>query len=102
MKVPIEREAREAAYRGKADGLIVTSQETGSSPQLETVKRVKNAVPDFPVIIGSGINSKNAKEFLEIADGAIAGSSLKKSIVSPIDINLVRTLIEAVMPLRRD
>ncbi|MCK4821361.1 BtpA/SgcQ family protein, partial [bacterium] len=53
VKVPIEREAKEAAYRGKADGLIVTSHETGFPPQLETIKRVKNAVPDVPIIIGS-------------------------------------------------
>jgi membrane complex biogenesis BtpA family protein len=98
VKVPIEREAREAAYRGKADGLIVTSLETGFPPQLETVKRVKNAVPDVPLIIGSGINPENAEELLEIADGAIVGSSLKKNMASPIDVNLVRTLVEAVVP----
>lgn len=102
VKVPIEREAREAAYRGKADGLIVTSHETGSPPQLETVKRVKNAISDVPIIIGSGLSSKNVEELLEVADGAIVGSSLKKNITSPIDVNLVRTLTEAVMPLRSD
>jgi len=102
VKVPIEREAREAAYRGKADGLIVTSHETGSPPQLETVQRVKNAVSDVPIIIGSGINPENAEELLEVADGAIVGSSLKKNMVSPIDINLVRTLVEAIVSLRRD
>ncbi|MCK5588314.1 MAG: BtpA/SgcQ family protein [Candidatus Lokiarchaeota archaeon] len=102
VKVPIEREAREAAYRGKADGLIVTSHETGSPPQLETVQRVKNAVSDVPIIIGSGISSKTVEELLEVADGAIVGSSLKQRIDRPIDINLVRTLVDAVMPLRRD
>jgi membrane complex biogenesis BtpA family protein len=101
VKVPIEREARETAYRGKADGLIVTSHETGSPPQLETVKRVKIAVPDVPIIIGSGINSENAVELLKVADGAIVGSSLKENIADPIDAELVRTLIEEIITLRR-
>jgi membrane complex biogenesis BtpA family protein len=100
VKVPIEREAREAAFRGNADGLIVTSEETGSPPELETVQRVKNAVSDVPILIGSGLSSRNVKEFLEVADGAIVGSSLKKTITSPIDVNLVRKLLEAVLSLR--
>lgn len=102
VKVPIEREAREAAYRGKADGLIVTSHETGSPPQLETVKRVKVAVPDVPIIVGSGIDSNNIQELLKVADGAIVGSSLKQNIASPIDVNKVRVLVDAVAKLRCD
>jgi len=102
VKVSIEREAREAAFRGNADGLIITSEETGTPPQLETVKRVKNAVLDIPVIVGSGINSNNVQELLKVANGAIVGSSLKQNIAGPIDVNKVRILVEAVVHLRRD
>jgi membrane complex biogenesis BtpA family protein len=102
VKVPIEREAREAAYRGKADALIVTGEETGIPPQLETVQRIKNAVPDVPILVGSGISPKNIEAFLEVADGAIVGTSLKQNMDRPIDITLVRALVDAVMPLRRD
>jgi len=102
VRIPIEREARETAYRGKADGLIVTSEETGSPPHLETVKTVKNAVPDVPIIVGSGINSNNVQELLKVADGAIVGSSLKQNIAGPIDTNKVRTLVDAVEHLRSD
>ncbi|MFX1521804.1 MAG: BtpA/SgcQ family protein [Promethearchaeota archaeon] len=102
VKVPIEREAREAAFRGNADGLIVTSEETGSPPELEIVKRVKNAVSNIPVIVGSGVNSNNVQELLKVADGAIVGSSLKQNITSPIDANKVRLLVDAAANLRRD
>jgi len=102
VRIPIKREARETACRGKADGLIVTGEETGSPPQLETVKRVKNAVPDVPIIVGSGINSNNVQELLKVADGAIVGSSLKQNIAGPIDANKVRTLVDAVVHLRSD
>jgi membrane complex biogenesis BtpA family protein len=102
VKVPIEREAREAAFRGNADGLIVTSEETGSPPGLETVKRVKNAVSNIPIIVGSGVNSNNIQELLKVADGAIVGSSLKQNIAGLIDVNKVRTLIDAVVHLRSD
>jgi membrane complex biogenesis BtpA family protein len=102
VKVSIEHEAREAAYRGKADGLIVTSQETGFPPQLEIVQRVKNAVTDVEILVGSGITPKNVEELLEVADGAIVGTSLKQSMDHPIDVNKVRTLVDAVEHLRCD
>lgn len=69
--------AKDTAYRGLADALIVTGCETGSEADLEDVKKVKASVPDLPLLIGSGVNAKNIVKYLNWADGAIIGTSLK-------------------------
>jgi len=69
-----------------ADGIIVTGAGTGQETPIETIQKVKERVK-IPVIIGSGVDEKNIKEQLEIADGAIIGSSIKKDgiVSNPVD-----------------
>ena len=43
--------AREAAYRGLADALLVTGPETGVPPDADRLRAVKRAVPDRPVLV---------------------------------------------------
>ena len=69
--------ARETAYRGLADGLIVTGRATGSAVDPNDLARVREAVPDRHLFIGSGADESNIAGLLETADGAIVGTSLK-------------------------
>jgi membrane complex biogenesis BtpA family protein len=69
--------AEELVERGKADAVIVSGSTTGRSADTDEVKRAKAAVPDCPVLVGSGVNPDNVKQFLRVADGVIVGSSLK-------------------------
>ena len=69
--------ARETAYRGLADGLIVTGRATGARVAPEELAEVRQAVPDRHLFIGSGATESNIASLLETADGAIVGSSLK-------------------------
>jgi membrane complex biogenesis BtpA family protein len=71
--------AEETAHRAGADMLIVSGAGTGKPTDLGAVRRVKNAVRDKPVWIGSGVTSETVREFLEIADGVIVGTALKKN-----------------------
>ena len=92
----IAQVARETAYRGLADVLIVTGQATGVPAALEDVASVKAAVPDVPVLVGSGVDEANVGAFLELADGAIVGTSLKVAglIQNPVDPARVRRLAQ--------
>jgi membrane complex biogenesis BtpA family protein len=72
----IERVARDTFERGLASALIVTGDETGSPASLDDVSRVKRAVPEAPVLVGSGATPETAPAILEIADGIIAGSAI--------------------------
>ncbi|HIE23686.1 MAG TPA: BtpA/SgcQ family protein [Candidatus Korarchaeota archaeon] len=98
VHVTIEESARNAAYRGGADAIIVTGIETGASPDPENVKKVKEAVPDVPVLIGSGLNPENAKILLRHADGAIVGTFFKEKgfVENKVDRERVKTLMKAI------
>lgn len=91
-EVDLSLMARETAYRGLADGLIVTGPVTGQPAVADEVATVRRAVPDRPLLVGSGVTAQNAAQFLAHADGAIVGTSLKIDgvITNPIDLARVR------------
>ncbi len=74
---PLEEEAQDLRLRGRADAVIVTGAATGSGADAEDVLKVRRALPDCPLLVGSGLNADTAKEFFPLADGCIIGSSLK-------------------------
>lgn len=89
--------AEETAYRGLADGIIVTGPTTGRAADLNAVRKVKQAVPDKPVLVGSGATAETVRQILEVADGVIVGSSLKPDAQAeePIDPKLAVAFIQA-------
>lgn len=91
----IKRLARDTVHRGLADAVIVSGRETGDAPVVADVQAVRDALPDTPIFIGSGIDKENISTLLKVADGAIVGSSLKRqgNINNPVDVERVRTLV---------
>ena len=75
-KKSLAKSVQQAISNG-ADAVVVTGPYTGIAPVKGRVMRVKSAAGNIPVIVGSGINSRNIKEMLRYADGAIVGTSLK-------------------------
>ena len=73
----IEQSAQDAQAAG-ADVLIITGAATGKATPLDVVAQVKKII-SIPVVVGSGTTAANVSQVLEIADGAIVGSSLKES-----------------------
>ncbi len=69
-------ETAKAAEFFLSDGVIVTGPATGEQASKEELIAVKGTV-QTPVLIGSGIDTKNISEFWNLADGFIVGSSLK-------------------------
>ena len=93
----IRRVAEETFHRGGADGLIVTGAGTGKPTDLDDVRRVREAVPEAPVWIGSGITPARLPEARQVAQGAIIGTWLHQ------DARLDRPLDpERVAPPRRE
>ncbi|HID86701.1 MAG TPA: BtpA/SgcQ family protein [Anaerolineae bacterium] len=85
-----------------ADALIVSGRMTGAAPDLEKVRRAKELAGGRPVLLGSGTTAENIGAFLEIADGAIVGSSLKVDgePTNPVDVERVRRYMAAVRAVR--
>ena len=86
--------ARETAQRGLADGLIISGPATGLPTLRSDVAQARSAVPQGFILVGSGVTESNARELLAIADGAIAGTSLKQdgAITKPLDPQRVKSM----------
>ena len=97
---PVETEqmARDLVHRGLADALVVSGAATGQATPLGEVKRVRSAVPDVPLLIGSGVTAETAAELLSVADGLIVGTSVKRDgdVRQPVDRARVEKLVAAV------
>lgn len=91
--IAIEQSAKSAAACG-ADVVIVTGSAIGVETPIEMIEKVKR-VTNLPVIAGSGVNAQNIGAQLQIADGAIIGSSLKEGgvLTNPISGALVREVL---------
>jgi membrane complex biogenesis BtpA family protein len=87
----------------RADALIVSGRMTGSAPQLDKVRQAKEAA-SRPILMGSGTTAENIAGFLQVADGAIVGTSLKVDGVgeNPVDLERVRRYMAAVKAVRGD
>jgi len=85
------------AIKEGSDGVIVTGAFTGIEPELDKVREAKGNSAGVPIIIGSGFSVDNAKQLLEYADGAIVGSSIKKTdFNSPVSQEKVKELMKLV------
>ncbi|MBI4635198.1 MAG: BtpA/SgcQ family protein [Candidatus Rokubacteria bacterium] len=95
--VELEQEARDLVHRGLADALVVSGRATGAATPIADVKRVRSAVADTPLLVGSGVTPETVGDLLSIADGAIVGTFLKRdgSARNPVDPARVRRLVDA-------
>ena len=95
--VELEQEARDLVHRGLADALVVSGRATGEATALADVKRVRSAVPNVPLLVGSGVTPDTVAELLSIADGVIVGTFVKRdgNVSHPVDPDRVRRLVAA-------
>lgn len=89
--------AEETAYRAGGDALIISGSATGQPADLDAVRRVRAAVPDRPVWIGSGITAGTVRAFLDVAHGVIVGTALKQGCktTAKLDPRRVRAMVRA-------
>lgn len=79
--------AADTAYRGGAAVLIVTGEGTGKAADPARVQRVRAAVPDVPIWLGSGVTAATLPMWMDLADGAIVGTAVHADgdITRPLD-----------------
>jgi membrane complex biogenesis BtpA family protein len=100
--VPIEQEARDCFARGLADALVVSGVATGEPTPMSDLKRVRGAVPEAPLLVGSGVSPETVDDLLSVADGVIVGTSIKRDgrLANPVDAERVRRLVAAARGAR--
>ncbi len=74
---PEADEARDLRLRGLADALVVTGAATGAGADPGELARLREVLPDCPLLVGSGVSAEGLARFLPAADGFIVGTSLK-------------------------
>lgn len=85
-----------------ADGVIVTSQFTGLSPDKSDLMKAKSATK-LPVLIGSGMTAENIHEYLPLADGFIVGSYFRKDgkFLERLEPERLHTFMQEFLPGRK-
>lgn len=88
--------ARDLRLRGLADVLVVSGPETGAPTDPSRCERLREALPDVPLVIGSGLTAENAAAYA-VVDGAIVGTSIKRGgeVSAPVDRDRVARVVAA-------
>lgn len=89
------RVAHDTFHRGLADALIVTGSATGAEASPDRIRRVRDAVPEAPLWLGSGLTPANAATFRSLCDGAIVGTWLHRDgcLDAPLDLERARAVV---------
>ncbi len=96
----IEESTKQAIKNG-ATAVLVTKA-TGFAPTVELIKKAKKVAGKTPVGIGSGFNIENAKQYLQVVDFAVVGTTLKINgeTDNPVDSIRVSNLMKKVKSLK--
>ena len=94
---PLLDQARDTLERGLADALILTGNATGVSISLDDLRSMRDGLPEANLLAGSGVTPETLPDILEIADGAIIGTALKRNgrTTHPIDPARVNRMISS-------
>ncbi len=94
--------AKSTVFVSKPDALCVSGLTAGTETSAETLKLVKQAVPDTPVFANTGVRLSNVEQMLSVADGAIIGTTFKREgyIWNEVDANRVREFMQKAKAVR--
>lgn len=94
--------ARSTVFNNRPDALCVSGLTAGVETSAQTLKLVKEVVPDTPVFANTGVKLENIDEQLKVADGAVIGTAFKQdgNTWNPIDIQRVKVITEKARELR--
>ena len=95
--------ARSTVFNALPDALCVSGLTAGVETDTQTLKQVKDAVPDTIVFANTGLKPENVIEQLGIADGAVVGTTFKVDgkFENHVDENRVKTFMEKVKTFRK-
>lgn len=76
MQRPIEYAAEDSYHRGMADAIIITGRKTGGDTNPDDIKRVREALPEVPLVVGSGVTKENVERYISMVDAIIIATGL--------------------------
>ncbi|WP_243029015.1 BtpA/SgcQ family protein [Thermus albus] len=97
----VER-ARSAVFSSLADAILVSGPMTGEGVDLAHIRAVKEALPHVPVLANTGVRHDTVAAILEVADGVIVGTALKRDgyTFNPVDPKRAQDFMARVREVR--
>ena len=94
--------ARSTVFNNEPDAICVSGLTAGAETSTQTLKIVKEAIPDTFVFANTGVNQDNVADQLAIADGAIIGTAFKEggSTWNPVSEKRVDQLMNKIKDIR--
>jgi len=94
--------AKSTVFNHRPDALCVSGLTAGAETDAQTLKLVKNTVPETVIFANTGVRLHNVKEQLSIADGAVVGTTFKKDGIfeNHVDQTRVKAFMDKVKSLR--
>ena len=95
--------AKSTVFNNQPDALCVSGLTAGMQTSASTLKSVKEAVPEMVVLANTGLRIENIEELLQIADGAVVGTTFKfeGAFRNPVDVQRVKAFMHEVREFRR-
>ena len=101
-KITLAESAATAIKKG-SQGIIVTSEKSGTPPSVERVSTAKSGIKDdTPLIIGSGFSKEVAKDLLPLVDAVIVGTSISVKTGGPLVPEKVKELVAEAEKIRNE
>ena len=96
--------ARSTVFVAQPDALCVSGLTAGAEASSETLRLVKDAVPETPVFANTGVHAGNLAATLRIADGTVTGTTFKRDgqIWNEVDVERVREFMRIARACRGD
>lgn len=99
-KIGINESAANAIKKG-SQGVIVTSEKSGTPPSVERVTLARSGLlGKIPLVIGSGFNKDVAKDLVPLIDAIIVGTSISVKTGGPLLPEKVKELVAVVEKLK--
>lgn len=76
LQRPVEYAAEDCYNRGMADAVIITGRKTGGDTNPDDIRRVREALPELPLVVGSGVTEENVDNYISMVDAIIIATSL--------------------------
>lgn len=95
--------AKSTVFNHRPDALCVSGLTAGAETDAQTLKLVKEAVPDTVIFANTGVRLENVEQQLNIADGAVVGTTFKIDGVfeNHVDEKRVKEFMDKVKAIRK-
>jgi membrane complex biogenesis BtpA family protein len=99
---PIGALAHSVVVSSLADAILISGAMAGAAADLDHIREAKAAVPTTPVLANTGVRVETVRATLEVADGVIIGTGLKRDgyTWNPVDPERVRRFMDEVRVAR--